>query len=287
MKKVVTVLLIISICFLIVGCDKNKTFSLNQKYYETSEFSELSTKKFAKLIKNKESFALFIYQPLCTNSYEFNKLLTSFAEKYQISFYKMAFSDMKETKMANDIKYYPSLVIFKKGKIVDFLDADSDDDKENYKNIEDFEKWFSSYVKLPEPQSITNNSNEKKVDPEMKIDAKLNNVKYDKNKVNIYFFWGDGCPHCEEEFAFFDSIKTEYGDYFILNTFETWKNKDNKKLLTQFAGAMGDEVSGVPYTIIGNKTFKGYGKNMESDFLKAIKEQYKDSYDVYFDKTKK
>ena len=287
MRKVVTILLTLGICFFLAGCSKSGTFSLEKKYYKTNEFNELSIKKYNKLIKDKESFAIFIYQPLCTNSYEFNKLLTSFVEKYQISFYKMSFSNLKETKMANDIKYYPSFVIYKDGKLVDFLDADSNDDKEYYKNIDEFEKWFSGYVKLPKANENTNNSEAEKINSEMKIDAKLKNIKYDKNKVNIYFFWGDGCPHCEEEFAFFNSIETEYGDYFVLNTFETWKNKNNKTILTQFSGAMGDEVKGVPYTIIGNKTFSGFGKSLEKEILNAIKEQHKDSYDVYFDKTKK
>ena len=46
---------------------------------------------------------------------------------------------------------------------------------------------------------------------------------------------------------------------------------------------MDDEITGVPYTIIGNKSFKGFSERYEEEMLVAIKEQYKDSYDVYFD----
>ena len=50
---------------------------------------------------------------------------------------------------------------------------------------------------------------------------------------------------------------------------------------------MGDEVKGVPYTIIGKETFTGFSEDYEENMLNAIKNQYKNSYDVYFDETKK
>jgi len=33
-----------------------------------------------------------------------------------------------------------------------------------------------------------------------------------KEKINIYFFHGNGCPHCEDATKFFDSIKEKYGE---------------------------------------------------------------------------
>lgn len=279
--SVITFLLVASLVLFLLN---NRTFSLEKKYYGNSEFIELTISEYDKLIEDKESFAIFIYQPLCTTSYEFNKVLTEFANKNQISFYKMAFSDMKKTSLKEEVKYYPSFVIIKNGKVVDSLDANSDEDVDRYKKIDAFKEWFTSYVKLKKVKGTFTNSKPEEEVIEPTIDANLENVKYDENKVNIYFFWGDGCPHCKKEFEFFDSIKTEYGNYFVLNTFEVWNNEDNQKLLKQFAAKMGDEVTGIPYTIIGNKTFKGFNENHESKILDAIKEQYKNSYDVYFDK---
>lgn len=285
-KKLVIISIIVGLCVLglVLFLLNNKTFSLEKKYYGSSEFKELSVDNYNKLIDDKESFAIFIYQPLCTTSYEFNKILTEFANQNQISFYKMAFSDMKNTSLKENVKYYPSFVIIKNGKVVDALDANSEEDVKRYKTIDGFKEWFTSYVKLKKVKGDYSESKPEEEIVEPTIDANLENVKYDENKVNIYFFWGDGCPHCKKEFEFFDSIKTEYGNYFVLNTFEVWNNEDNQKLLKQFAAKMGDEVTGIPYTIIGNKTFKGFNENHESKILDAIKEQYKNSYDVYFDK---
>ena len=285
MKKLIGFSLAMIFCFLLVGCNnKQDTFSLDKEYYQNNSFNELDKNTFDDLINNEKSFAIFIYQPLCTTSYEFNKILTEFANQYQISFYKMSFSDMKETELKEYIKYYPSLVIYYEGEIVDYLDANSDSDSEYYKSVDGFKKWFSNYVSIQKANSNDNLILEEETNNHTKIDAKLEDIVYDENKVNIYFFWGNGCPHCEEEFKFLKSIETEYGNYFTLNTFEVWYSKDNAKILEQFANAMGDEVSGVPYTIIGNKTFTGFSETYKEQFLKAIKDQYHNSYDVYFNK---
>jgi len=282
MKKII--ILLFFVCLILGGCTKDENkFSLDEKYYENNEYINLDKDSLDTLIENKESFAVFIYQPLCTASYEFNKVLTEFSNIYQVSFYKIAFSDIKDTPISNYVKYYPSLIIYNKGKVVDYLDADNDKHTEYYKSVEDFAKWFSKYVNIEKTTNTSNNElEEEKIDEQIKIDANLENVIYDENKVNIYFFWGDGCPHCEKEFKFLESIKTEYGDYFILNTFEVWHNEDNQQILNQFASNMKDEITGVPYTIIGNKSFKGFNEKYEKKFLEAIKTQYKNSYDVYF-----
>ncbi len=281
-KNVVSVLIILFISILLVGCTKEEKFLLEDKYYTSKEYIKMEKEDLNDLIEKKESFAVFVYQPLCVTSYEFNKILTEFSSIYNVSLYQIAFSEIKDTDLNNYVKHYPSFVIYKEGEVVDFLDASSDGDTENYKSLESFTNWFSNYVLIKK----TNNINETEIEEEMpvKIDTKLSNVKYDKNKINIYFFWGNGCPHCEKELKFFESIETEYGDYFNLHTFEVWYNKENENLLRNFASKMNDEVKGVPYTIIGKETIEGFSSNHEKRILEAIKSQYKDSYDVYFDK---
>lgn len=114
----------------------------------------------------------------------------------------------------------------------------------------------------------------------------LKQIKKEKNKVNIYFFWGNGCPHCAAEYAFFEKIKKQYGKYFNLYDFETWDNKENAKLLSEFAAALNEQISGVPYTVIGNQSVAGFGQDAEQQILQLIETQSKNSYDIYFDKIK-
>lgn len=280
MKKILCILIVL---LLLTGCNEETPFYLEGEYYGSSKFIDLDENTLNSLIEDKKSFALFIYQPLCTTSSGLEKILTDYAKTNQISFYKMSFSDMKETVLGDTVKYYPSLVIYHNGEIADYLDANSDEDTSYFKNADDFDTWFQSYVRLKEVDAF-NEENIKEESSNTSTEVILENVTYDENKINVYFFWGDGCPHCESEFNFFDSIENEYGDYFTLNAFEVWNNEENASKLTGLASKMGDEVTGVPYTIIGNKTFMGFNENYKEEMLNIIKNEYKNSYDVYFDK---
>lgn len=114
--------------------------------------------------------------------------------------------------------------------------------------------------------------------------ATVESIKFDDKKINIYFFWGDGCPHCEEEYEFWDSIIDDYKNKINhIYGLEVWNNKENAKNMKEFAKFKGDEIKGVPYTIIGDKTFVGFDKSMKKQMKKKINEMYKNSnsYDIY------
>ena len=143
MKKII-VLILVSI--LLVGC--NGKIKLEDKYYKRSEFIDADPSKVNDLIKSKESFVVFIYQPMCTMSSEFEELLDEYMDIRKISIYKMSFSDIKKTSLKDTVRFYPSFIIFKDGEVVDFLDADSDEDTSRYKLVKSFKEWFESYVEV-------------------------------------------------------------------------------------------------------------------------------------------
>lgn len=143
MKKIIVLLLV---SLLLVGCSGK--IKLEDKYYEKSEYIDLDYSKVDDLIKSKESFVLFIYQPMCTMSSSFEELLDEYMEIRKISIYKMSFTDMKKTELKDTVRFYPSFVIFKDGEVVDFLDADSDEDTNRYKILKAFKEWLESYVEV-------------------------------------------------------------------------------------------------------------------------------------------
>lgn len=106
----------------------------------------------------------------------------------------------------------------------------------------------------------------------------------DSKKVKIYFFRGEGCPHCAEAEEFFDSIKDEYGEYYTIVDYETWYNTENADLLQKVGKARDEEISGVPYILIGNKSWSGYSSNMNDEIISTIKSEYEkdvaDRYDI-------
>jgi len=292
MKKIkILTIITLTITLLLSGCTKKEIepFLLTEKYYEKSEFIDLDAENLNTLIKNKENFAIFVYQPLCEASTTFNNVLTEFIDTYKMGIYKIEYKNIKKTPLEKHIKYYPSLVIYQNGKIIDFLEADKDEDTKSFKNLDDFINWFSKYVIInqDEKKSENGSTNEENINnsnTQNEPNFVLKDVTYNENKVNIYLFWGDGCPHCEKEKEFFDKIEKEYGEYYILHKYEVWHNDNNQQLLENFANKMGDDVSGVPYTIIGNQTFKGFSESVEEEIINAITSQYKNSYDIYFDK---
>ena len=90
-----------------------------------------------------------------------------------------------------------------------------------------------------------------------------------KDKINVYLFWGNGCGYCEAAKEFFASIEDEYGEYFNLVEYEVWYDKDNNALKDSVAEYFNDDVSGVPYIIIGETTFGGYAADFTDNFILA------------------
>lgn len=88
-------------------------------------------------------------------------------------------------------------------------------------------------------------------------------IKPSKDKLNIYIFWGDGCPHCKHLAEFLGEKQSEIGYKISLYTFEVWKDKNNLAFLKSFGKFLGESPKGVPYIIIGNKTYSGFSETDE------------------------
>lgn len=88
-------------------------------------------------------------------------------------------------------------------------------------------------------------------------------IKSSKHKLNIYIFWGDGCPHCKHLAEFLGEKQSEIGDKISLYTFEVWKDKNNLAFLKSFGKFLGENPKGVPYMIIGDKTYSGFSETDE------------------------
>lgn len=103
-----------------------------------------------------------------------------------------------------------------------------------------------------------------------------------EGKINIYLFRGNGCSHCHEFLEYLETIIDDYGKYFNVITYEVWSDSDNGKLMEKVAEKLGEEASGVPYIIIGEKTFAGYSSSMNEEIETLIKEEYEkeERYDV-------
>ena len=98
------------------------------------------------------------------------------------------------------------------------------------------------------------------------------NVKADE-KIKIYLFYGDTCPHCAEEEKFFNEY-LEDKENVELVMYEIWNNKDNQKLLSKVQKKLDKKANGVPYLVIGNSVIVGYSEGITDVRIKKYVEDY-------------
>lgn len=85
-----------------------------------------------------------------------------------------------------------------------------------------------------------------------------------ESRINAYFFYGDGCPHCAKEEVFLSELLNRQPSLTVY-TYEIYKNRANADLLLKAANNLGVGVDGIPFLIIGDQTFVGYAEGI-SDF---------------------
>ena len=76
----------------------------------------------------------------------------------------------------------------------------------------------------------------------------------------LYLFWGDGCPHCEDEKKFLNTIQERYPELEI-RSFEVWKVAENRAIAEAMRQAYELTSSSVPMTFLGRWTITGYSSD--------------------------
>lgn len=132
---------------------------------------------------------------------------------------------------------------------------------------------------------VSNKVNEERINLAITMNSKVSDIKYDESKINIYMFWGDGCPHCEEEWKFLKRIAPKYYENIHIYGFEVWNHEENINIMEEFKEKLGitDDI-GIPLTVIGDKYYSGYDASYDKDIINQIKNNYKNSKDIYLDK---
>lgn len=90
-----------------------------------------------------------------------------------------------------------------------------------------------------------------------------------KEKVNLYLFWGDGCPHCAAEEELLTDLEKEYKNLSVTK-YEVWYHSENNAFLQQIASSTERTFRGVPVTIIGQTVITGFSTETEQEIRRAI-----------------
>lgn len=141
--------IIVVLIILIINKKNNNLIELKETDYNNGTLITLDEDKLEQKQNNKESFIVYIHIPgLCTSEIPFDPLVNEFIEKNKITIYSLPYSILKNTNLNKEIKYSPSLAIIKDGKLLTFLDANSDKDFEYYSSLDGLNYWVKSFVKI-------------------------------------------------------------------------------------------------------------------------------------------
>ena len=105
----------------------------------------------------------------------------------------------------------------------------------------------------------------------------------EKNELTLYFFHGDGCPHCADEEKYLKKIKDKYDSLEVVE-YEVWYNDSNASLLKSVEEAFDIKRTGVPTTVIGNTVIMGFGSNTGSRIESAINYYLENDYEDQIEK---
>ena len=82
--------------------------------------------------------------------------------------------------------------------------------------------------------------------------------------VVLYFFWGDGCPHCAQQKPFLEELSERYPNLEV-REYEIYYVEENRDLFLEMAEAVGFEARAVPTTVIGERHWVGYSEDIAQE----------------------
>ena len=123
-----------------------KRFHLDDDLYGNSEAIDITRADYEKLVSDKKSFIVMVDKPDCYTTANMRKWMSDFPSSTQFKYYRIMWSEAKESSLHNFIKFVPSIAIVHKGEILDYLDADSDEDVDKYDNPNSLRNWINSYI---------------------------------------------------------------------------------------------------------------------------------------------
>ena len=121
-------------------------FSLDEKYYHEGVFLKKSADEVNAL--GNGNFILYTYNSFCSFSIPCETIFSSFMKKYNIDFISIPYDEYQHTSLFQVVKYAPSILLIHNGKVVSYLDAESNQDLEKYQDVSKFEEWVLKYILL-------------------------------------------------------------------------------------------------------------------------------------------
>jgi len=131
--------------FLTKNLAPNK-FKIEPELYGTNEAIDIKKDDYEKLIETKKSFVILVDKPDCYTSENVRGFMAEFPDDIQFKYYRIMWSQMRDSSLHEQVKFAPSVAIIRSGQVVDFLDADSDEDTAKYNDAQALQNWITKYI---------------------------------------------------------------------------------------------------------------------------------------------
>lgn len=89
--------------------------------------------------------------------------------------------------------------------------------------------------------------------------------------ATMYFFYGEGCPHCAKEKEFLNEMEVKYPNLEI-KRYEVYNNSENKDLMNTYKQKLNVTGMGVPFTVVGDSYVYGYSEIYNEKIENMIRE---------------
>ena len=91
--------------------------------------------------------------------------------------------------------------------------------------------------------------------------------------LDIYFFYGETCPHCSKVKPVLDEMEQKYGEDIAVHRYEIYNSEENRALFKEFLNEYGESSSGVPALFVADEFLVGSKQipdNLENIIIENI-----------------
>jgi hypothetical protein len=145
---IITIIVVVVLLSLFIISKIPKKYYIDSKYYKGNTFVETNGIELDSLLDQEESMIVFTYNTYCPFKVPCEDVYREFMKKNNIRIVYISFEEFKNCNLYDYVKYAPSIILIKKGRIVQYLDPNSKEDVNRYQDIDEFEKWIKKYIYL-------------------------------------------------------------------------------------------------------------------------------------------
>ncbi len=96
----------------------------------------------------------------------------------------------------------------------------------------------------------------------------------EEKNLNMYLFYGDGCPHCAALEKYLDTYLKDKND-IKLYTYELWYHKENIEKYDQVHKILKQGGNGIPYLVIGETAITGFDEKYTPERIENTIKYYR------------